>query len=311
MGIPTQRGRRMAAESSPDARRAQGDNGRPPSDCQGIVQPLRGRNADRREPIETPAGEVWMEFASFGLLAGIGLIGGFMAGFLGIGGGIVMIPLLMYGAGLPVKLVTGISMVQAFFATSSGLLIHRKNRTVDVRLGVTLGTAGVIGGLAGSVGSSRLDSRTLLMLYVILVAIAIGLLAFAPRSEKAKSTPVKIWQVFPLGLGVGTLAGMLGVGGGFIMTPLMISVLRIPTKIAVGTSLLMILPTTFAGATGKIATGQFDLAIAAAVITGSIIGAQFGGRVNSKVSPRAVRTSLALLLVAILIRTVIDLFTSA
>ncbi|MCL4369781.1 MAG: sulfite exporter TauE/SafE family protein [Chloroflexi bacterium] len=252
-----------------------------------------------------------MELASFGMLAGIGLVGGFMAGFLGIGGGIVMIPLLMYGAGLPMKLVTGISMVQAFFATSSGLLIHRRNRTIDVRLGAILGTAGVIGALVGSVGSSMLSGRTLLSLYMLLVTIAVGLLVFAPRTEKAKETPVKAWHAFPLGLGVGILAGMLGVGGGFIMTPLMISVLRIPTKVAVGTSLLMILPTTFAGATGKIATGQFDLAIAAAVIVGSVIGAQFGGRVNSRVSPRAIRASLALLLVGIMIRTGIDLFTAA
>ncbi len=244
---------------------------------------------------------------SFGILVCIGLVGGFMAGFLGIGGGIVMIPLLMYGVGLPMKLVTGISMVQAFFATSSGLLIHRRNRTVDARLGVTLGVAGVIGGLAGAVGSSDLNPTFLLALYFVLVGVAVGLLLFAPRSEKPKDTPVKLWQAFPLGLGVGTIAGLLGVGGGFIMTPLMISVLRIPTKIAVGTSLLMILPTTFSGAMGKIATGQFDLEIAAAVITGSIVGAQFGGRVNSRVSPRAIRVTLALLLVGIMIRTGIDL----
>ncbi len=252
-----------------------------------------------------------MELASLGILAGIGLVGGFMAGFLGIGGGIVMIPLLMYGAGLPMKLVTGISMVQAFFATSSGLLIHRRNRTVNARLGVILGAGGVTGGLIGSIGSSSslVSPRALLALYVFLVAIALGLLIFAPRSEKPKDVQVKVWQAFPLGLGVGTFAGMLGVGGGFIMTPLMISVLKIPTKVAVGTSLLMILPTTFAGATGKVATGQFDLGIAAAVIVGSIIGAQFGGRVNSRVSPRAIRMSLGVLLVCIMIRTGIDLFT--
>ncbi|MHB0871461.1 MAG: sulfite exporter TauE/SafE family protein [Chloroflexota bacterium] len=249
-----------------------------------------------------------MDLSSLAVLVAIGLVGGFMAGFLGIGGGIVMIPLLMYGAGLPMKLVTGISMVQAFFATSSGLLIHRRHRTVNVRLGVTLGIAGVIGALAGAVGSSVLSGRTLLSIYMILVGIAIALLLFAPRNEKTDCPDIKVWRAFPLGLGVGSLAGMLGVGGGFIMTPLMISVLRIPTKIAVGTSLLMILPTTFSGAIGKIATGQFDLPIAAAVITGSVIGAQFGGRVNSRVSPRVIRTSLALLLVGILIRTGMDLF---
>jgi len=251
-----------------------------------------------------------MGAASLGMLVGIGLIGGFMAGFLGIGGGIVMIPLLVYVVGLPVKLVTGVSIVQAFFATSSGLLIHRRNRTVDPRLGVILGCAGVLGGFLGSFGSSRMDGRTLLSIYLLLVCIAIFLLLFAPRRETPREDPVSWWKVFPLGLGVGTLAGMLGVGGGFIMTPIMISVLRIPTKTAVGTSLLMILPTTVAGGIGKAATGQFDPIIAAAVIAGSIVGAQLGGRANSMVSPRAVRASLILLLLAILIRTGIDLLTT-
>lgn len=251
-----------------------------------------------------------MDLASSSALTGIGLVGGFMAGFLGIGGGIVIIPLLLYGAGLPVKLAMGISMVQAFFATLSGLLIHRRNRTVDVRLGISLGVCGLAGGTIGSFGSSFVSGRVLLTLYLFLVAIAIGLLIFAPRHEKPITAPVELWKALPLGLGVGTLAGMLGVGGGFIMTPLMISVLRIPTRIAVGTSLLMILPTTVAGSLGKIATGQFDLLIALWIIAGSMVGAQFGGRANSRLSPRVIRATLVLLLIGIMIRTGIDLITT-
>ena len=248
-----------------------------------------------------------MDLIASGELGLIGLIGGIMAGFLGIGGGIVIIPLLVYVAGIEVKLAMGISMVQALFATISGLLIHRRNRTVDIRLGVALGVAGVLGGLIGSFGSAYASGKFLLTVYFCLVAFSIFLLFAAPKDEKERETAVSLLLASPLGLAVGILAGMLGVGGGFIMTPLMISVLRIPTRTAVGTSLLMILPTTISGSIGKIATGQFNLEIAIVIIAGSILGAQFGGRMNAKIPPKAIRTVLTLLLFAILIRTGMDL----
>ncbi len=251
-------------------------------------------------------------------LSVIGLIGGFMAGLLGIGGGIIIIPLLLYvvpgllpsgHTPMTVNLATGISMVQAFFATLSGLVVHRRSRTVDVRLGLILGSTGVVGALVGAVGSAYLDGSTLLSVYLFLLLISLLLLFFAPRAEKTRRDTASLWLALPIGLGVGILAGLLGVGGAFVMIPLMITVLRIPTRVAVGTSLIVVLMTTFAGATGKIATGQFDLQIAVSVILGSIVGAQIGARVNSRVSPRMIRLSFTLLLVGIAIRTGLDLLT--
>ena len=237
----------------------------------------------------------------------IGLVGGFIAGLLGLGGGVIIIPLLVYGAGLTMTLSTGISMVQAFFATTSGVVIHRKNRTINVRLGIVLGIAGVLGAIVGSVWSATLGDMVLKWVYFGLVITSIVLLFLAPKVEKTGPLQVNLFLAFPLALAVGVLAGMLGVGGGFIMTPLMISVLRIPTKLAVGTSLLMIIPTTFTGGIGKILTGQFDPSIALVVIVGSIVGAQFGGRVNSRVSSKTIKNSLTLLLLLILVRTGYDL----
>lgn len=242
-------------------------------------------------------------------LVAIGLAGGFMAGLVGIGGGIVIIPLLVYVAGLPVNLATGISMVQAFFATTSGLVVHRRNRTVDWNLGILLGAVGIVGALVGSFGSASMSGQALLTIYFGLVVIAILLMVMAPRGVENENYKVNRPLAGTLGLGVGVLAGMLGVGGGFIMTPLMISVLKIPTRSAVGTSLLMILPTTLAGSIGKIATGQFDLSIAAIIIAGSITGAQFGGRANAKLTPRAVRLVLTVLLIVIVLRTGYDLLS--
>ena len=248
-----------------------------------------------------------MALVSIVSLTAIGLAGGFMAGLVGIGGGIVIIPLLVYVAGLPVNIATGVSMVQAFFATVSGLVVHRKKRTVDVKLGILLGAMGVIGALIGSLGSKWLSDLTLLTVYFALVVVAIILMFMAPKGADATEYKYFAPLAGALGLIVGVLAGMLGVGGGFIMTPLMISVMRLPTRVAVGTSLLMILPTTLSGSVGKIATGQVDFSIALVVIVGSIIGAQFGGRANSRVAPSMVRLVLTVLLAVILIRTGIDL----
>ncbi len=256
-----------------------------------------------------------MDLALFGGLIGIGLLGGFMAGFLGIGGAIIIIPLLLYGvpallpsthSAMTMNLATGISMVQAFFATLSGLVVHRRNRTLDLKLGLALGVTGVVGALAGSFGSAHVASRTLLSIYLGLIAVALLLLFAAPRAEKAKAE-VNLALALPIGLGVGVLGGLLGVGGGFVIIPLMIAVLRVPTRIAVGTSLLVVLMTTLAGAMGKIATGQFDLQTATFVILGSIVGAQLGGRLNSRVSAKTLRASLTLLLIAIGFRTGMDL----
>ena len=251
-----------------------------------------------------------MDFAQLGQLSVIGAIGGFMAGFLGIGGGVIIIPLLIYGAGLPLKLVTGVSMVQALFATLSGMIVHRKNRTMNPRLGTILGISAIAGGLIGSFGSALIDARLLLTIYLVLVVVSLLLMFLAPRKERSGELVINPTTIVPTGFGVGVVAGMLGVGGGFILTPIMISVLKIPTKVAVGTSLIVIIMTTIAGAAGKIATGQFDLQIAAFVIVGSIIGAQIGGRVNARVSPRTIRLTLTVLLLGILVVTTRDVITS-
>ena len=233
-----------------------------------------------------------------------------MAGLLGVGGGIVIIPLLVYGAGVPVSIATGVSMVQAFFATVSGVAIHHRNQVVDWELGAALGTTGVAGALIGSFGSARLSPETLLTIYLSLVVLALALLFLAPRREGPRTARVSLWVAAPLGLGVGVLAGILGIGGGFIMTPLLITALRVPTRTAVGTSLVMIIPTTFFGSVGKIATGQFDVGVWAVVVVGSILGAQAGARLSARMPPRAIHAALGLVLVGIMIRTGIDLISA-
>lgn len=249
-----------------------------------------------------------MESVSYVGLTVVGLVSGFLAGFLGIGGGIIVVPALVFAAGLPVKLAAGISLVEAFFATLSGLLCHRRNRTVNTRLGLALGSGGILGAMIGSVGSAYLSGRLIMGLFILPVSAALLLIFLAPKDDLSSSgQEPSLWVAAPLGFGVGVISGLLGVGGGFLMVPLMIAVLRVQTKTAVGTSLLVILMTTLVGATGKIATGQFDFAMGICVVAFGIAGAQVGGRVNAHAPGKVIRGTLTLVLVAILVRTLIDL----
>ncbi len=251
-----------------------------------------------------------MDWVSIAALGSIGLASGFLAGFLGIGGGVIIVPALVFAAGLPVKLASGISIVEVFFATLSGLVVHRRNRTVDLRLGCLLGSGGVVGASIGSVGSAFLSGRTLLILFLVPLSAALLLLSFAPTDGKEVQSRTSFWIAGCSGMGIGIVSGLLGIGGGFLLVPLMISVLRVPTKVAVGTSLLVILMTSFAGAAGKVATGQFDLQIGLFVVVGAIVGAHMGGKVSSRLSARAIRISLSALLIAIMARTGLALLAS-
>lgn len=249
-----------------------------------------------------------MDGSYLALLAAVGIVSGFMAGFLGIGGGIIVIPAMVFVVGTSANVATGISVVEALFATISGLLVYRRQRSVNVRLGLALGLSGVVGALVGAFGSAQLTGQTILTLYLILVVIAFALLLIPRRPSRSEDDSVDLRMAIPIGLGVGVVSGLLGVGGGFLLMPLLISALRVPIRTAVGTALLVIIMTTFASATGKIATGQFDLQIGLPVVIGGVVGAQLGARVNARVSPGVVRVTLTLVLLAIIVRTGIDLF---
>jgi uncharacterized protein len=243
----------------------------------------------------------------FAALAAIGFFSGFMAGFAGIGGGVVVLPALVYLAGAPIKIATGISVVEAFFATLSGIVAHFRYRNVNLRLGLTVGLAATAGALGGTFFSAVLPDRTLLWLYAALLVLAILMLVSARRQDATQFAGVAPWKAIVSGLGVGAITGILGVGGGWLLLPIMIVLLRVPTKVAVGTTLMVIVMSTFTGSAGKIATGQFDLQMGAPVVIFGVIGAQLGGKANRAAPPWVIRLSLVVLLSVIAVRTGLDL----
>ena len=234
----------------------------------------------------------------------IGAIGGFLAGLIGLAGGVVLIPLLIYLGKTSIEMATSISIVVIMFVSFSGFLAYRRRGNVHVSTGLWMGVAGVAGALAGSLLSKIFSVSFFYTFYIGLVAVAAVMLAFpgpevrAPiREHNLRKLPIVL-----VGLFKGFITGVLGVGGNFIILPLMVRVLDMPIHKAVGTSLVCTLFAALAGLAGKLAIGHFNIYIAVCVVLGAIPATYGGAWAAHKSSPRSLRLFLLTLLVLILVR---------
>jgi uncharacterized membrane protein YfcA len=255
-------------------------------------------------------------FLLFLFLAGSAV--GFLSGLLGIGGGIVMFPLLLY---LPplfgfdpigVKQITGLTMTQGFFSSLSAMLFYHKHRLVNRQLVLTLGISLFFSSLTGSLLSKFLSDKTLLFIFGLL-ALTAAVMMLIPRSyAKDEQTAEQVRFNKPLaislGISLGALLGMVGQGGAFIIIPLLLYVLKIPLRVALGSTLAIGLFSSSAGLAGKIATGQVPFAMAAAMLLGAVPVAKLGGIVSRKTKTHYLRWLLALLISATAIKVWADIF---
>lgn len=231
------------------------------------------------------------------LLLVLGLIGGTLSGLLGIGGGLVIVPLLLYAPlwlgfdPIDIRTATAVAVVQVTAATLSGTIAHRRRRSVYVRLAVTMSAASAIGALAGGVVSATVPANLLLWTTAVLATVA-ALLMFLPVRVEALDAgadpPFNVVTVCVAGLVIGAIVGMNG-SGAFLMMPTLIFLVGLPTQIAIGTVLAVGFPTSLAAAIGKIATGQVPLLTAGIVVVGAIVGAQAGSWIGARTPPKVLR----------------------
>nr|WP_210304786.1 sulfite exporter TauE/SafE family protein [Rhizobium sp. BK212] len=267
---------------------------------------------------------------------------GFLSGMFGVGGGFLITPLLIFYNIPPVVAVaTGANQVVA--SSISGAITHFRRGTLDVKLGTVL----LLGGLSGAtVGIwifsllrrvGQLDLIISLM-YVIFLGTVGGLMLLesinamrraarneppAPRKPghqhwvhklplKVRFKKSKIYlsviPVVTLGFAIGILTSIMGVGGGFIMVPAMIYLLRIPTNVVVGTSLFQIIFVTAYTTIVQAATNfSVDIVLAFILMVAGVIGAQYGVRVGQKLRGEQLRALLGLLVLAVGLRLAVAL----
>jgi len=247
-----------------------------------------------------------MEYELLGILFVLGLFGGFISGLLGIGGGIIMVPLLLYVppafgiTALTMKTVAGITSVQSFFGAVSGAVGHKRYNRISTSLALTLGGSMAAGSLAGSVASKFVSSEFILMIFAGM-ALAAAIMMFVPKPEVHEEPPVeqliyRKWLAILVGLVIGLLAGIIGQGGAFLFIPAMIYLLHIPTRIAIGTALAVGIASSIAVLLGRVGTNQIPYLMSAVLVAGVLIGAQFGSVVSQRTPRQALRRVLAILI---------------
>lgn len=243
---------------------------------------------------------------------------GFLSGLLGIGGGIVLFPLLHYGPSLlglspiPVKDVTGLTMAQGFFASLSAVFFHRKQGFVNTSLALTLGFSLFVSSLAGALISKTMADRPLLFIFGLL-ALSASAMMLIPRSyAKDEFTGDRIefnrTAAVMIGIVIGFLVGMVGQGGAFILIPLMLYVLKIPLRVALGSTLAIGLFSATAGLIGKVATGQVPFLPAVPMLFGAMLAARAGSMLSRKTRSDVLRWLLAGLICATAIKIWMDIF---
>lgn len=229
-----------------------------------------------------------------------------------------MAPLLLYVPPLlgfePLSMhtVAGLTIVQGLVACISGVIVHKRFNSVSGRLTGWMGTSIFITALVGGAGSEYASQHLLLLIFGILALLA-AVLMLKPTAKEIK-TPVvadltfSIWRAVSTAGGVGVLGGMVGQGGSFILIPLMTSFVNIPTRIAIGSNLAIVLLSSAAGFLGKAFTGQIEWLLAIPIVLTVVPAAQLGGILSHRVPVVKLRKILGVLIAAAAVRILISAF---
>ncbi|MEW6117257.1 MAG: sulfite exporter TauE/SafE family protein [Nitrospirota bacterium] len=259
-----------------------------------------------------------MPAAFYVFLLIVGSTVGFLSGLLGIGGGILMFPLLLYVPPLlgfdpiGVKSITGLTMVQGFFAAFTAMLYYQKHSLVNKSLVLTFGLSLFLSSLTGSFLSKLVPDRVLLFIFGML-ALAAAVMMLMPRSYSRDEQTAeavhfhKPTAVF-IGVAIGFLTGLVGQGGAFIIIPIFLYVLKIPLRVALGSTLAVGLFSSSAGLVGKVATGQVPSHMAAALLLGAVPAARLGSFVGKRTKVQYLNRLLALIIISTAVKIWADLF---
>lgn len=261
-----------------------------------------------------------MDTAPIVALAGpiaVGLVGGFFGSLLGLGGGIVVVPLLTLAFGMPMHAAVAVSLLGVVATSLASSARYLRVGLVDVRLAVTLESASIAGALAGSLAVPYVPARTLALLFAaVMTASAWQLVragaAGSDRDEIRSRHGAPLYRMRGLGFGLaasgvaGVLSGLLGVGGGIVKIPAMILRMGVPTRVALATSSFMIGLTAAASALVTAARGAMPLRPAAGVVLGILAGATLGSRVAGRVPANRLRQLVAAVLVYAAVRLALD-----
>jgi uncharacterized membrane protein YfcA len=273
---------------------------------------------------------------------GMGCAVGFLSGLFGVGGGFLLTPLLIF-MGIPSAVAVGTGSMHIVASSVSGAIAQYRNKNVDVKMGLVLVAGGVVGSLIG-VGLVRILREIgqfdlfVSLSYVTFLGAVGGLMLIesigairrtrSGQTVTARKTGQHSWvhglpfkmrfhrsklyiSALPpamIGAFVGFMAAIMGVGGGFVMVPAMIYLLRVPTSVVIGTSLFQIVFVMAATTVLQALQNKtVDVVLAVVLIVGGVVGAQFGVVAGRRLKGEQLRFLLAALVMLVCLRMAWDL----
>jgi uncharacterized membrane protein YfcA len=239
----------------------------------------------------------------------VGVLAGFLAGLFGVGGGILIVPGLVLGAGMDQRLAHGTSLAAVVPISFASLLTYVAHDNVDWPTALWLTVGAVGGAVVGTKLLHVLPERTVgVMFCVLVIASAIRLFIAADADGRHTLTVLDSISLVVIGIATGVLAGLLGVGGGIVMVPAMIILYGITPVVAKGTSAAVILPTAVMGTWRNRRNANVDLRAAAIVGTAGIVTAALGGTLADRMSDTVSNVLFATLLLVVAVRLLWQLY---
>jgi uncharacterized membrane protein YfcA len=260
---------------------------------------------------------MWLDYLKF---FSIGILDGIIAGLLGIGGGVVIIPILLYIAGVDAKSATAMSAIQVFFASSFGTVFNWLQKTINFRYALIFGLSSAVSYFLGSFFTHKIPDTVIKIIYLASVVLAMLIFFIRKNNNRSAEEYAQIskkiperkdyFKIVPFALFAGFFFGVLGIGGGILYVPLLMLLFEFPIKIAIGTSLMVVLCNTVPGIVGKLLTIKIDIFITVTLSVGAIAGSKIGTYLNKRLKDIAIKIIFIILLVIIIARVSVDLYSS-
>lgn len=263
-------------------------------------------------------------------LLGISLIAGFFGSLVGLGGGVVVVPVLTLLYGIDIRLAIGASIVSVIATSSGAAAAYVREGLTNLRTAMLLELGTTTGAITGAFLAGILHGHWLFVLFGLALAASGALMLRRPRERPASAAPDQWARTLRLdgsyldeslgrtvsyhvtntrlGLGLmvlaGAVSGLLGIGSGVLKVPAMDLAMRIPLKVSTATSNFMIGVTAAASAGVYFARGHIDPFIAAPVSIGVVLGAVVGSRVLPKIQNQALRVLFVTVLLVVAVQMV-------
>lgn len=225
--------------------------------------------------------------------AAAGVAAGVLSGLFGVGGALITTPFVRLVLERPGLVAVGTPLAVVVPTALVGAVTHARAGTADVRSGLVLGASGVPLAVLGALTSSVIGAPAILLATAVTLAyVAAGMWRAAgrpPRADHAQALTTT--RLAAVGAAAGFLSGLMGLGGGFVMVPLLVGRLGFPVVRATGTSLIAVAMLAFPGAVTHAALGHVEwglaLLLAVGVVPGAVFGARLGRRLGGVVTQRA------------------------